>query len=151
MINLTLQGRGLIIFGDGEQKRRFAPVDSCVWALKNMLFDDVLDGEVINIGPAQGKAITINELAEIVWEGCGRNGPVEKRYLPERVGDVKQAYCSVEKSRKLLGYDGGMTLEQCILEMIYDVRKRGPKPFNYDLPIEIRNHKTPAAWTERYF
>jgi len=151
MINLALQGRELIIFGDGKQKRRFAPVDSCVWALKYMLFDDALDGEMINIGPVLGQAITINELAEIVWEGCGRNGPVEKRYFPERVGDVKQAYCSVEKSQKLLGYDGSMPLEQCVLDMIYDVRKRGPKPFNYNLPIEIRNEKTPAAWLAKYF
>ena len=149
-INLALQGRELIIFGDGEQKRRFAPVDSCVYALMKMLFD-CPSGEVINIGPAQGTAITINELAEIVWEGCGRNDPIKIRYLPERVGDVKRAYCSVEKSQKLLGYDGSMSLEQCVLDMIYDVRKRGPKPFSYDLPIEIRNHKTPAAWTKRYF
>ena len=152
MINLTLQGRGLIIFGDGEQKRRFAPVDSCVYALHTMLFREGLNGEVINIGPRDGDAITINQLADIVWALCGHNDPPYVRYVPERVGDVKQAYCSIEKARRLLGFhSGGMTLEQCVLDMIYDVRKRGPKSFNYDLPIEIRNHKTPAAWMERLF
>jgi UDP-glucose 4-epimerase len=150
MINLALQGRELIIFGDGEQRRRFAPVDSCVEALMRMTFDSV-NGEVINIGPMEGQAISINTLAELVWFAVGRNGPVQKRYLPERAGDVKQAYCSVGKAKRLLGYMPGMSLEQCIVAMVEDVQKRGTKPFNYDLPIEIRNHKTPKAWTERIF
>src|SRR5215472_12796153 len=152
MINLALRGRELIIFGDGEQKRRFAPVDSCVNALMRMTFDSVKSGEIINIGPTSlGTLISINDLAALIWGACGHNGPPRIRYLPDRVGDVKFAYCDVAKSIQLLGHYHGLTLEQCILDMIYDVRKRGPKSFNYDLPIEIRNHKTPAAWMERLF
>jgi len=152
-INLALQGRELIIFGDGCQERRFAPVDSCVYALHTMLFRDGINGEVINIGPEAGSAVPINILAELVWLACGYNdSTAKKRYVPERVGDVKHAYCSVEKARKLLGFNSnGMSLDQCIDAMVDDIRKRGPKEFNYDLPIEIRNGKTPAAWTERYF
>src|SRR5215472_11261033 len=151
-INLALQGRELIIFGDGEQKRKFAPVDSCVNALMRMTFDSVKSGEIINIGPTSlGTLISINDLAALIRGACGHNGPPRIRYLPDRVGDVKFAYCDVAKSIQLLGHYHGLTLEQCILDMIYDVRKRGPKSFNYDLPIEIRNHKTPAAWMERLF
>ena len=149
-INLALQGKPLIVFGDGEQKRRFAPVDSCVRALMRMTFDSV-NGEVINIGPTVGTAVSINDLAALIWPACGHNGLPQIRYLPERVGDVKFAYCDVTKSVRLLGYNYGMSLVQCIDAMVADIRKRGPKPFNYDLPIEIRNHKTPAAWTEKYF
>jgi len=162
MINLALQNRELIIFGDGEQKRRFAPVDSCVTPLMNMLFEDDVSGEVINIGPPEnlhdGKMrvtdydpISINRLAEMVWAACGHNGPPKIKYLPGRVGDVKFAYCSVAKMEDQLGFMIGMSLEDCIMAMVEDIRKRGPKEFDYDLPIEIRNHKTPAAWTERYF
>ena len=150
MINLALQNRELIIFGDGEQKRRFAPVDSCVDALMRMLFDSV-NGEIINIGPTIGTAISINDLADLVWAACGHNGLPRIKYIPERVGDVKFAYCDVSKSIRLLGYNHGMSLVQCIDEMVEDIRKRGPKPFNYDLPIEIYNPKTPVAWTEQYF
>jgi len=156
-INLALQGRELIIFGDGEQKRRFAPVDSCTTALMRMLFDepptaeDRLNGEVINIGPTHGSAVSVNYLAGLVWAACGYNGMPKIKYVPERVGDVKFAYCDVRKADRLLGYHNGMSLEACVMAMVEDVRKRGPKPFNYDLPIEIHNRKTPAAWTERYF
>ena len=151
-INLALQGRELIVFGDGEQKRRFAPVDSCVWALERMLFDGVV-GETINIGPPDEdeKAITINSLAEMVWQACGNNGPAKVKHVPERVGDTKFAYCSVKKLERILGYRPGMPLWQCIDEMVEDVRKRGPRPFNYSLPIEIKNKRTPKAWTERMF
>jgi len=163
MINLALQGRELIIFGDGEQKRRFAPVDSCVDALMRMLFTPfdlasgvtshltLTNGDVINIGPTHGSAVSVNYLAGLVWAACGYNGMPKIRYVPERVGDVKFAYCDVRKADRLLGYHNGMSLEACVMSMVEDVRKRGPKPFNYDLPIEIRNSKTPVAWTERYF
>ena len=150
MINLALQGRELIIFGDGEQKRRFAPVDSCVDALMGMLFKPV-NGEVINIGPTHGSAVSVNYLAGLVWAACGYNGMSKIKYVPERVGDVKFAYCDVRKADRLLGYHNGMLLEACVMSMVEDIRRRGPKPFNYSLPIEIRNSKTPVAWTERYF
>jgi UDP-glucose 4-epimerase len=153
MINLALQQRDLIIFGDGEQMRRFAPVDSCVDALIRMTLDPhTINGEMYNIGPVNAAAISINRLASQVWQACGHNGPPRIRYIPERTGDVKFAYCDVEKSCRLLGYKMGMTLTECIDLMVEDVRRRGPKPFNYDLmPIEIRNSMTPVAWTERYF
>ena len=96
MINLALRGRELIIFGDGEQKRRFAPVDSCVDALMRMLFDSV-NGEVINIGPSIGTAISINDLAALIWAACGHNGLPKVKHVSERVGDVKFAYCDVTK------------------------------------------------------
>jgi UDP-glucose 4-epimerase len=150
MINLALQNRDLIIYGDGEQKRLFSPVDSCVDALMRMTFDHV-NGEMFNIGPAYGSEITINALAEMVWRLCGHNGPARIKYVPERTGDVKFAYCSVEKAKRVLGFTEGMSLGECIVSMVEDVRKRGVRPFRYDLPIEIRNHKTPAAWTERLF
>ena len=149
-INLALQNRPLIIFGDGEQKRRFAPVDSCVDALTRMALNSV-NGEIINIGPTIGTAISINDLAALVWSACGHNGPAKIKYVPERVGDVKFAYCDVTKSVQMLGYHHGMSLVQCIDAMVEDVRTRGPRPFNYSLPIEIQNKRTPTAWTERMF
>jgi nucleoside-diphosphate-sugar epimerase len=151
MINLALQNRELIVFGSGEQKRRFSPVDCCVDALMSMLFQPKLSGHTINIGPMDGAAISVNELAEIIWRLCGHNGPARIKRVPERVGDVKFAYCDVTRAKQLLGLKPGMTLVQCLTAMVEDVRKRGPKSFNYDLPIEIRSKVTPAAWTERYF
>jgi UDP-glucose 4-epimerase len=150
-INLALQQRELMIFGDGEQKRRFSPVDCCVEALMKMLFWPGLSGEVINIGPYEGGAITVNALADTIWRLCGNNDPTRVRHLPQRVGDVRFAYTSVDKAIRLLGLVPGMTLGQCLRAMVEDVRRRGPKPFNYDLPIEIRNERTPTAWTERLF
>lgn len=150
MINLALQNRELIIFGSGEQKRRFSPVDCCIDALISMLFQPKLSGHTINIGPVDGAAISVNELAEIIWRLCGHNGPARVKRVPERVGDVKFAYCDVTRAKQLLGLKSGMTLVQCLTTMVEDVRKRGSKPFEYNLPVEIRQNM-PAAWTERYF
>ena len=150
-INLALQGRELIIYGDGTQTRRFSPVDGCVDALVEMIFNPNLNGEVINIGP-DDNPVTINWLAETIWRLTGHNNEVQKRHIPERPNEVKFAYASVSKARILLGFQSKTSLENCLGQMVEHVRKRGPRPFRYDnLPLEIVNSRTPAAWTERLF
>ena len=45
MINLMLQGRQPIIYGDGSQKRCFSFIDDCIYCLKEMAFRDNVVGE----------------------------------------------------------------------------------------------------------
>ena len=63
MINLMLQNRQPIIYGDGKQKRCFSYIDDDLYCLKEMAFNMNVIGEIINIGPDE-EFITINELAE---------------------------------------------------------------------------------------
>ena len=148
MINLMLQGRQPIIYGNGEQKRCFSFVQDDIDCLNKLAFQDNVVGEVINIGPDE-EFVTINQLAETIAKLIGfRLDPI---YLKDRPQEVKLATCSADKARRLLGYQTKYTLEQGLSEMVAYIEKKGPRPFSYQLPLEIVNELTPKAWTDRMF
>lgn len=148
MINLMLQGRQPIIYGDGEQKRTFSFVDDVVAPLKRMGTDDPPVGQIINIGP-DDRFITINELAGILADLLDfKLTPV---YMPGRPQEVKHATCSADKARDLLGYEPTISLEDGLKSMIDYIKTRGTKPFMYHLDLEIVSDKTPRTWKDRLF
>lgn len=148
MINLMLQGRQPIIYGDGEQMRCFSFVDDVVTPMKRMGTDPALAGEVVNIGP-DDRSITINELAKTIAGLIDfKPKPV---YMPNRPQEVRHATCSAGKARKLLDYKTTVTLEDGLVRMIEYIRTRGTKPFLYHLDLEIVNDKTPRTWKDRLF
>jgi UDP-glucose 4-epimerase len=150
MINRALQGQPIIIYGDGEQQRCFSYIDDCLSCLKKLAFIPSLAGETINIGPDE-QSISINGLAFGIKQLCGGNQWLEPIYMPGRPQEVKVALCSSDKARRLLGYKTTTTLEEGLAKMIEYIRRRGLKPFEYHLPIEIMSEKTPRTWTERLF
>lgn len=148
MINLMLQGRQPIIYGDGTQKRCFSFVQDDISCLTKAAFQDNVIGEVINIGPDE-EFITINELAQTIAELIGFDlNPI---YMPGRPQEVKFATCSADKARNLFGYKTEYTLRKGLSEMIDYVKTKGVKPFRYHLDIEIINDMTPKTWTEKIF
>jgi UDP-glucose 4-epimerase len=145
MINRCLQGKPPIVYGDGQQTRCFSPVADCIPSIVKMV-EGAADGEIVNIGPDKGE-ITVRHLAEKICSLTGYKGEIT--YMPNRPNEVKHAYCSSDKARKLLGYKEVNSLDFCIQQMINDIKTRGTKPFDYFFPIEIVNEKTPKTWTER--
>src|SRR4051794_28286621 len=128
MINLMLQGRAPIVYGDGEQRRCFSFVQDCVDCLVGMATLPSVVGEVINIGPDE-ESLSINELATTIARLLGVEcKPV---YVQDRPQEVKMATCSSQKARKLLDYQTRYTLDQGLNEMIHWIGERGPKPFKY--------------------
>jgi UDP-glucose 4-epimerase len=148
MINRALQGKPIIVYGDGSQQRCFSYIDDCIDCLKKMAFQDNVVGEVINIGPDE-QTVTINDLAQIVREHTGSHLPAQ--YMPGRPQEVKIAFCSSTKARQLLGYETKTFLRPAIRHMIDYICARGVRPFDYHLPLEIVSEKTPRTWKERLF
>jgi len=148
MINMMLQGKQPIIYGDGEQKRCFSFVQDDIDCLERIAFQDNVLGETINIGPDE-EFVSINELAKVIAKLI--NFDLKPIYLPDRPMEVKLATCSADKARKLLKYKTKYTLERGLSEMIAYIKHRGVKPFRYHLDLEIINEKTPRSWTERMF
>lgn len=101
-IQLMLKGESPAIFGDGEQSRDFTYIDNAVEA--NLLAcrsEKVGRGEVINV--ACGESYTLNELVAALNEILGtRLSPI---YTESKQGDVKRSLASLERARKLLGYE----------------------------------------------
>lgn len=148
MINLMLQGRQPIIYGDGTQKRCFSFIHDDISCLKAIAFQKDVVGEVINIGPDE-EFVTINDLATTVADIL--NFELKPIYVPGRPQEVKLATCSADKARKLLGYHTEYTLREGLSEMIEYIRLRGTKKFRYHLAVEIINEKTPKTWTQKLF
>lgn len=148
MINLMLQGRQPIIYGDGEQKRCFSFVDDCLYCLKEMAHRDNILGEIINIGPDEN-FISINQLAQTIAKLLSFD--LKPQYLPDRPQEVKLATCSADKARKLLDYKTSTTVEQGLSDMIAFIKEKGPRKFTYHLDLEIINEITPRTWKERLF
>ncbi len=148
MINLMLQGRQPIIYGDGTQKRCFSFVQDDIDCLKKLAFQEGLNGEIVNIGPDE-EFVTINELAKTLARLL--DFKLEPVYMPGRPQEVKLATCSADKARRLLGYHTEYTLERGLQEMIDYIRQKGTKKFRYHLDLEIVNDKTPKTWKNRMF
>jgi UDP-glucose 4-epimerase len=148
MINLMLQKRNPIIYGDGNQKRTFSDVDDCIYCLDKLLTDPNIVSQVINIGPDE-EFTSINELYRLLSNKLKFN--LEPKYLEDRPNEVKEATCSADKARKILGYKTSVSLDKSLDKMIDYIKKKGPKNFQYNYPLEINNEKTPLAWKERLF
>jgi len=145
MINRNLQGNPAIIYGDGEQTRCFSYIDDCIYCLEKLALDTIV-GEIVNIGPDEG-IITINQLAKLVADECNFTElPV---YFDRRPREVKDAICSSNKARQLLGYQTTVSLEHAVRETTNWIKSKGPKEFDYSFPLEIVNNHTPKTWKDR--
>jgi UDP-glucose 4-epimerase len=148
MINLMLQKRNPIIYGDGNQKRTFSDIDDCIYCLDKLLTDPKVVSQVVNIGPDE-EFTSINELYRLLSNKLKFN--LEPKYLEDRPNEVKEATCSADKARKILGYKTSVSLDESLDKMINYISKKGPKKFQYNYPLEIDNEKTPLAWKEKLF
>ena len=148
MVNLMLQNRNPIIYGDGNQKRTFSDIDDCVYCLDKLITDPKIVSEVVNIGPDE-EYITINDLYHLLSNKLQFNlAPI---YLKDRPNEVREATCSSDKARKILGYKTKVKLSKSLDKVINYIQKIGPKKFEYIYPLEIDNEKTPLSWKEKLF
>ena len=148
MINLMLQDRPPIIYGDGSQQRCFSFIDDCLYCLKEMAFRNEVVGQVINIGPDE-EVVSINDLVARIANQIRFNK--EPLYLPGRPKEVKNAICSSDKARAFLNYKTTVSLDDGLAKMIEYIKKRGVRPFKYHIDLEITNDRTPRTWTDRLF
>lgn len=146
-INRMLQGKTPVIYGDGTQTRCFSPIGDVLPTLIKMVHGEA-DGQIVNVGPdSEENTITINDLANRIGNLTGTNAAPD--YYPERGCDAKHAHCSADKARKMLGFEQKYSLDDCFREMVEDVKRKGVKPFDYFIPIEIVTDKTPKTWLNK--
>lgn len=148
MVNLMLQGRQPIIYGDGNQKRCFSFIQDDIDILKRLATEDCVRGEIINIGP-DDEFVTINELAGMIAELLDVD--VKPVYVTGRPTEVLLANCSADKARRLLDHKPKVSLKEGLTAIIEYIRHRGTRPFKYHIDLEIINEKTPETWKNRLF
>lgn len=140
MINRCKQGKAPIVYGDGSQVRCFSPIADVIPSLLKIV-DGAADSEVVNLGPDKTE-ITILELAQKI---CNLTNTSNIEFMLARPNEVKEAHCSSDKARRLLGYEEKQSLNDCLKEMVDYIK---PKDFIYDFPIEIEKG-CPEVWLKK--
>jgi len=146
MINRTLQGKPIIVYGDGEQKRSFSNVYDCIEAVyKIMISDRDIAKQIYNIGPDDNE-ISIKQLAYKVGHFCEKYPNLQ--HFPDRPREVKNAFCSSDKIRKEFNYNASITVDQTLKEMISWIKPQ-VREFEYHLPLEFVTDETPKTWSDK--
>jgi nucleoside-diphosphate-sugar epimerase len=118
LIHKVLSGqRPLQIFGSGEQTRTLTHVDDIADGIVTAMSSPAGENEDFNISAAE--ELTVAEIARIIWEACGED-PAEfaLEHLPSFEVDVQRRWPSVEKARRLLGWEARIDLRDGIRQTV---------------------------------
>jgi UDP-glucose 4-epimerase len=135
LIKKTLSGqRPLEIFGSGEQTRTLTHVDDIAAGIVAAMSSPAGLNEDFNISAA--RELTVAEIARIVWEACGEDPDAfALKHLPSFAVDVPRRWPSVEKARKLLGWQAQIDLEDGIAQTVRWLREL-QAPTETSMPAE---------------
>jgi UDP-glucose 4-epimerase len=126
LIRKVLSGqRPLEIFGTGEQTRTLTHVDDIADGIVTALEHPAAANEDFNISASDER--TVAEIAELVWEACGRDpADFELRHLPTFEVDVQRRWPSVEKAKRLLGWEARIDLRTGLAGTVEWLRESAP-------------------------
>jgi len=152
-INRLLGGKPFYIYGDGKQKRSFSYIDDCTAPLAKCGLLEGINGEIINLGPGPETAVTINELANTVLKEFFGTDNIPEKFLPihltARPQEVKNAFSTCDKAKRLLGFEPTTDLEEGIEKMIKWARKLGYQEPKYLKEVELISKNMPKTWKKR--
>jgi UDP-glucose 4-epimerase len=107
----------LQIFGSGRQTRTLTFVDDIADGIVTALRHPAALNEDFNI--SAGEELTVEAIARVIWEVCGR--PADEFELapqPTFPVDVQRRWPSVEKARRLLGWEAKVELRDGIARTV---------------------------------
>lgn len=108
-ITALIRGENPVIYGDGKQSRDFTYIDNVVQA--NLLAASVDNKEALNnvYNIAFGEQYTLLEMFMVMKGILAVYKPditkIEPAFTETRTGDILHSHASIEKARRLLGYD----------------------------------------------
>ncbi len=139
-MNKIMRGEPLLIFGDGEQTRAYTHITDVAPYIARTVEIPEASGQIFNVG--SDKPVSVDELAELVMKVMGKKVPVTHVRARE---EVKHAYCSHEKFRKIFGINAAVPLEEGLNRMAAWVKSIGARPATGFNEIEIRKN-LPESW-----
>lgn len=117
-IKSILKDEQPIIYGDGLQSRDFTFVENVVSANLLACVADNAAGETFNI--ACGERFSLIQLVESINELLSKN--INPIYSTERKGDVKHSLASIEKAKKILGFNVIAPFKKGLLKTIESLK-----------------------------
>jgi len=110
-----LNGRGPVIFEDGEQSRDLVHVADVVRGLELALESEAAVGKAVN--PGTGRPTTVNDVARLLAEGIGVDVEPESlgRY---RAGDIRHCFADPDLGGRLLGFEAQVAPDEGMRDLI---------------------------------
>ncbi len=124
LISKALSGqRPLQIFGSGQQTRTLTHVDDIADGIVSAMASPAGANEDFNISAS--RELTIAEIARLIWAACDRDpADFELEHLHSFPVDVQRRWPSVEKARRLLGWEARIDVEEGIASTVRWLRAR---------------------------
>lgn len=113
--NRALSGQDINIYEDGKPGRDFVNVRDVVQANLLVLENRGAENGVFNVG--SGERLTVLDMASLIKEKLKSHGQL-KFTNQYRVGDIRDCYADLTKSRGLLGYRPAVRFEEGVEELI---------------------------------
>jgi UDP-glucose 4-epimerase len=129
LIRKALSGQHpLQIFGSGRQTRTLTHVDDIADGIVAAMAHPAGENEDFNVSASDER--TVAEIARVIWEACGRDPELfELEHLPSFEVDVQRRWPSVEKARRLLGWEARIGLREGIAGTVEWLREQqAPMP-----------------------
>ena len=113
--NRALSGKEIIIYEDGKPGRDFVNVRDVVQANLLALENLAAENGTFNVG--SGERLTVLDLAELIRQRTGSGVGLEfsGRF---RVGDIRDCYADLSRSRSVLGYEPRVSFADGVDELI---------------------------------
>ena len=126
LIRKVLAGqRPLQIFGSGEQTRTLTYVDDIADGIVAAMSHPAAEGEDFNVSAAE--EMTVAEIARVIWAACGQDpAALEFEHLPTFEVDVQRRWPSVEKARRMIGWEAQVPVEEGIRRTVEWLRDAAP-------------------------
>jgi nucleoside-diphosphate-sugar epimerase len=110
-------GAPLEIFGDGMQTRTLTHVDDIADGIVTAMASPAGLDEDFNVSASDER--TVAEIARVIWEACGRDPDAfALEHRPSFAVDVQRRWPSVEKARRLLGWEARVDLRDGIARTV---------------------------------
>lgn len=111
-----LNDRAPLVFEDGNQQRDFVSVYDVAQACRLALETDAAADRVFNVG--SGQRYTVREIAERMARALGKEYIAPEITGKYRVGDIRHCFADISESRRVLGYEPKVALEDGLVELV---------------------------------
>jgi len=113
----------LEIFGTGEQTRTLTHVDDIADGVVTAMGSAAAQNEDFNISASE--ELSVAEIARVIWEACDRDpASFALTHLPSFEVDVQRRWPSVEKARRLIGWEAHIDLRDGIAQTVAWLREQ---------------------------
>jgi UDP-glucose 4-epimerase len=117
-VTALLEGGRPVVFGDGTQSRDFTYIDNVVDA--NLRAADAPDGAGAAVNVACGDRFSLLQLLDALGRLIGAK--VAPEFRPPRAGDVLHSQASIERARRLIGFEPRIGFEEGLRRTVESAR-----------------------------